>query len=109
MTRKLGCALFAVLAWTSSAYASPGVIAGYVKDSTGAPQMGAAVAVFVSATKIGETAFTDSRGYYQVENLAAGTYQVRVTAASFLPSLREKRGAALRRAPGHQSHAHHPG
>jgi Carboxypeptidase regulatory-like domain len=89
MTRKLGCLLVVLLAWVPLHAASAGAIAGYVKDSSGAPQMGAVVEVFVSAARVGSTVFTDSRGYYLADNLPAGTYQVKVTAASFLPSLRE--------------------
>jgi hypothetical protein len=89
MTRKLGCLLVIILAWSPLHAASDGAIAGYVKDSSGVPQMGAVVEVFVSAARVGSTVFTDSRGYYLAENLPAGTYQVKVTAASFLPSLRE--------------------
>jgi len=89
MTRKLGCLLVVLLAWVPLHAASAGAIAGYVKDSSGAPQMGAVVEVFVSAARVGTTVFTDSRGYYLADNLPAGTYQVKVTAASFLPSLRE--------------------
>src|SRR5580765_4892874 len=89
MTRKLGSLLVVLLAWAPLHAASAGAIAGYVKDSSGAPQMGAVVEVFVSAARVGTTVFTDSRGYYLADNLPAGTYQVKVTAASFLPSLRE--------------------
>jgi len=89
MTRKLGCLLVVLLAWAPLHAASVGAIAGYVKDSSGTPQMGAVVEVFVSAAKVGTTVFTDSRGYYLANNLPAGTYQVKVTATSFLPSLRE--------------------
>jgi hypothetical protein len=89
MTRKLGCLLVVLLAWAPLHAASVGAIAGYVKDSSGAPQMGAVVEVFVSAAQVGTTVFTDSRGYYLANNLPAGTYQVKVTATSFLPSLRE--------------------
>ena len=89
MTRKFGCLLVVLLAWAPLHAASVGAIAGYVKDSSGTPQMGAVVEVFVSAVKVGTTVFTDSRGYYLADNLPAGTYQVKVTAASFLPSLRE--------------------
>ncbi len=89
MTRKLGCALVVLLAWGSARAANAGAIAGYVKDASGAPQLGAVVEVFVSAAKVGTTVYTDSRGFYQAENLPAGTYQVKVTATSFLPSLRE--------------------
>jgi Carboxypeptidase regulatory-like domain len=89
MTRKFGCLLVVLLAWAPLHAASVGIIAGYVKDSSGAPQMGAVVEIFISAVKVGTTVFTDSRGYYLANNLPAGTYQVKVTAASFLPSLRE--------------------
>src|SRR5262249_46988615 len=89
MTRKLECLLVVLLAWGSAHAANSGAIAGYVKDSSGVPQMGAVVEIFVSAAKVGTTAFTDSRGYYEAANLPAGTYQVKVTAAAFLPSLRD--------------------
>lgn len=89
MTRKFGCLLVVLLAWAPLRAASVGAIGGYVKDSSGAPQMGAVVEVFVSAVKVGTTVFTDSRGYYLANNLPAGTYQVKVITASFLPSLRE--------------------
>lgn len=89
MTRKLGSLLVVLLAWAPLHAASAGAIAGYVKDSSGAPQMGAVVEVFVSAARVGTTVFTDSRGYYVADHLPAGTYYVKVTAASFLPSLRE--------------------
>jgi hypothetical protein len=89
MTRKFGCLLVVLLAWAPLHAASVGAIAGYVKDSSGAPQMGAVVEVFVSAARMGTTVFTDSRGYYVANNLPAGNYYVKVTAASFLPSLRE--------------------
>ncbi|HZS26771.1 MAG TPA: carboxypeptidase-like regulatory domain-containing protein [Candidatus Angelobacter sp.] len=89
MTRKLGCLLIALLAWAPAYAANVGAIAGYVKDSSGSPQMGAVVQIFVSAAQVGTTVFTDSRGYYVASNLPAGTYQVKVTAAAFLPSLRD--------------------
>ena len=89
MTRKLGCLLVVLLAWAPVHAAGPGAIAGYVKDTSGAPQMGAVVEIFVSAARVGTTVFTDARGYYAADNLPAGTYQVKVSASSFLPSLRE--------------------
>ena len=99
MTRKFGCFLIVLLACAPLYAASDGAIAGYVKDSSGAPQMGAVVEIFVSAVRVGTTVFTDSRGYYLANNLPAGTYQIKVSAASFLPSLREdvvlKAGAHL--------------
>jgi hypothetical protein len=89
MTRKLGCVLVVLMAWASAHAANAGAIAGYVKDASGTPQMGAVVEIFVSAAKVGTTVFTDSRGYYSANNIPAGTYQIKVSAASFLPSLQE--------------------
>src|SRR5258708_23213892 len=69
--------------------AATGAISGYVKTSSGPPQMGAVVEIFTSATKLGTVVFTNADGFYSAENLAPGTYQVKVTAATFLPALRE--------------------
>ncbi len=89
MARKLGCLLVVLFAGTSVFAAGVGAISGTVKDGSGTPQMGAAVQLFTSATTLGATVFTDARGFYSAENLLPGTYQIKVTAASFLPSLRE--------------------
>ncbi len=69
--------------------AKVGAISGTVKDSSGVPQMGAVVEVFTSAATLGTTVFTDDDGYYSADNLLPGTYQIKVTAVSFLPALRE--------------------
>ncbi|HYX52768.1 MAG TPA: carboxypeptidase-like regulatory domain-containing protein [Candidatus Limnocylindrales bacterium] len=89
MSRKLGCLLVFLMAGTQVYAARVGVISGYIKDSSGAPQMGAVVDIFTSATTVGTTVFTDSQGHYSAENLPPGKYQIRVSAVSFLPSLRE--------------------
>lgn len=68
-----------------------GVISGYVRDGSGAPQMGAAVEILGSAAQALKV-FTDDRGFYSVANLLPGTYSVKVSAPSFLPTLREKIG-----------------
>ncbi|HEV2989077.1 MAG TPA: carboxypeptidase-like regulatory domain-containing protein [Candidatus Angelobacter sp.] len=89
MTRKFG--LLAVLFITLPALAAPvASVSGYVKNTSGMPQMGAMVEVFTSAALVGTTVFTDARGYYSAENLRPGLYYIKATAASFLPSLREK-------------------
>ena len=89
MTRKLGCCLLIWMIAAPAFAARVGIISGYVRDNSGAPQMGAVVEIFASATSIPTTVFTDAQGHYSAENLPAGKYQLRVTAASFLPSLRE--------------------
>jgi hypothetical protein len=92
MARKLGCWLVVLLAGTSVYAANVGTISGTVKDASGAPQMGAVVEVYTSAATLGATVFTDDRGFYSADNLLPGTYQVKVTAVSFLPALRENVG-----------------
>lgn len=89
MSRKLGCMMILLaLALPASATAKPGAITGYVRNSAGVPQMGAAVEVF-SSLKQAVTVFTDARGFFNAAGLAPGTYHVKVSAPSFLPSLRE--------------------
>jgi hypothetical protein len=92
MARKLACLLVVLLAGTSAFAADMGVIAGTVKDSAGTPQMGAVVEIFTSASALGATVFTDGRGFYSAENLPPGTYTVKVSAVSFLPTLKENVG-----------------
>lgn len=89
MTRKLGCLLLFLLTGAPAFAAGVGVISGYVTDSSGSPQMGAVVDIYTSASTLGTTVFTDSKGHYTAQNLAPGKYQVKVTAVAFLPSLRE--------------------
>jgi len=88
MARKLGW-LLVLFAGTSAFAAGVGAISGIVKDSTGKAQIGAMVEIFTSAAAPGATVFTDAQGVYNVENLTPGTYQIRATAAWFLPALRE--------------------
>ena len=53
--------------------------------------MGAVVEIFGSAAR-GLTVFTDDAGFYSATELVPGLYNIKVTAASFLPALREKIG-----------------
>ena len=100
MLRKLGllivvisvAAVTARPAWcANSSGAIPGAISGYVRDGSGVPQMGAAVEFLGSASHVLKV-FTDDRGFYSVATLLPGIYSVKVSAPSFLPSLREKIG-----------------
>src|SRR6266849_1759354 len=82
----------ALSAWSGTASgAISGAISGYVRDGSGTPQMGAVVEVLGSAAQALKV-FTDDRGFYSVASLLPGTYSVKVSAPSFLPSLREKIG-----------------
>jgi Carboxypeptidase regulatory-like domain len=69
----------------------PGAISGYVRDSSGIPQMGAIVEIVGSAART-LTVFTDGAGFYSATDLLPGLYTVKVSAPSFLPALREKVG-----------------
>ena len=89
MVHKFGKILLVLFACAPVYAATTGAISGVIKSSSGTPQMGAVVEIFTSAATLGTTVFTDFRGYYAADNLPAGLYQVKVTAASFLPSLRE--------------------
>lgn len=92
MLRKLGFVAillsFAVPGWCVN---RPGTIAGYVRDAAGVPQMGAMVEILDSAAQT-LTVFTNDKGYYLATGLVPGLYNVRVSAPSFLPSMRERVG-----------------
>jgi len=89
MFRKLGCLLVVLtFAAGASAAVNPGAISGYVRSSTGTPQMGAIVEVLSSGNPV--QAQTDANGYYSISGLLPGLYAVKVSAPSFLPSIREK-------------------
>jgi hypothetical protein len=66
-----------------------GTFSGQVKDSAGKPQMGVLVELFNSTVTRPISVFTDVKGSYTAANLVPGTYFIKATAASFLPSLRE--------------------
>jgi hypothetical protein len=78
----------ALPAWSGD---RPGSIAGYVRNAAGVPQMGAMVEVLNSAAQ-SLTVFTDEKGFYSAAGLLPGMYDIRVSAPSFLPSLRERVG-----------------
>ena len=69
----------------------PGAISGYVRNTSGTPQMGAVVQILGAAHHT-LTVFTDAAGYYTASGLLPGLYSLKVTAPSFLPALREKVG-----------------
>jgi len=89
MASKLGKLLVVVLACMPVYAATTGAISGFIKNVSGTPQMGATVQISTSAMLLGTTVFTDARGFYSAHDLPAGTYQVKVSAAAFLPALRE--------------------
>src|SRR5581483_2973827 len=89
MTRIIACCvLLASLCATASAGVNPGSITGYVRNTAGTPQMGATVQLISAAGQL-LVAHTDAKGYFAVGSLTAGSYDVHVSAPSFLPTLRE--------------------
>ena len=69
----------------------PGAISGYVRDASGDPQMSAVVQILGTANR-SLTVFTDAAGYYTASGLIPGLYTLKVSAPSFLPTVREKVG-----------------
>jgi len=83
--------LFIVLALsaltTTSAASDKSAISGTVRDAAGVPQMGAVVEVLGAKDIV--KAVTDDHGQYHFTDLLPGIYRIKVSALSFLPSLRE--------------------
>jgi carboxypeptidase family protein len=67
-----------------------GELVGTVTDSAGIPQMGASVQVFNKYQRFVARGITDINGRFAFAALAADTYSVRVSLASFLPAARDK-------------------
>ena len=88
MTRILGWFAVVVALCVTAAGATPASIAGYVKNSAGVAQMGATVEVLDAAGQ-SLVVYTDAKGFFTLSGLLPGSYDVRVSAPSFLPALRE--------------------
>jgi hypothetical protein len=67
---------------------SDATVSGVVQDTQGVAQMGALVQVLAANSSLVGTAFTDLHGKYSISNLVPGKYQVRASAALFVPSMR---------------------
>ncbi len=80
--------LMLLLVSGSCSAASTAVVAGVVRDAQGVAQMGAMVQVLAAGSASVATAFTDLHGRYRIANLVPGSYQVRATAALFVPATR---------------------
>src|SRR6266446_763708 len=67
-----------------------GSIAGFVRDSSGIPQMGASVLLFNRYERLIEKTITNERGTFGFESLPTDLYSVRVSLASFVPAMKQK-------------------
>lgn len=84
-------ALLALMLSTASVCLAVGpgaTVTGIVRDADGVAQMGALVQVMASDSALVGTAFTDLHGRYLITRLIPGRYQVRATAALFVPTTR---------------------
>ena len=63
-------------------------VSGVVRDAQGVAQVGALIQVVSGDSALVGTAFTDLYGRYLIVHLLPGKYQVRATAALFVPALR---------------------
>jgi hypothetical protein len=63
-------------------------VSGVVRDAQGVTQLGALVQVLAEDSTVLGTAFTDLHGRYIIPHLLPGRYEVRASAALFVPALR---------------------
>jgi hypothetical protein len=61
-----------------------------VHDSAGAPQPGAKVEILAGPEAKNQAATTDAKGLFAVSGLLPGVYTIKVSAPSFLPTIREQ-------------------
>src|SRR4051794_9937869 len=91
MLRKLGYLALAfgltLPVWAADNSAS-GSISGYVRSSSGVPQMGAMVEVLSSAFHTFRI-FTDENGFYSARKVVPGVYTIKASVPSYLPTSRE--------------------
>jgi hypothetical protein len=62
---------------------------GFVSDTGGVPQMGAAVLLFNKYDRLVGRSLTNEKGAFGFESLVPGLYSVRVNLASFVPALKQ--------------------
>src|ERR1700692_4874692 len=93
---KLASSVMAVLVLSAPSVCAPeptqlaGSIAGFVRDSTGIPQMGATVLLFNRSERLILKTITNERGIFGFSLLTPDLYSVRVTLASFVPAMKQK-------------------
>jgi hypothetical protein len=73
----------------ASAAPFPATVSGVVRDARGTPQMGAMVELLAPNSSVVARVYTNVRGAFTFDHVFPGTYQVKATGDSFLPTLRE--------------------
>jgi hypothetical protein len=84
----LALGLCGAAASSGAAQSTTGIIAGMVKDATGARLPGATLNVVNEETNVTRSAATNAEGEFKVEFLPVGTYRVEVTLDGFKRSTR---------------------
>lgn len=84
----LFCLLLSAVGYPAERNPLLGGLAGRVTDAFGIPQMGATIEVLSQTENLVQTLMSNNKGEFQVENLPAGNYSVRVKMSSFLPAMR---------------------
>ncbi len=86
---KIGqLALMLIIASAGGSIARGAVVTGVVRDAQGVAQMGALVQVMRADSSLVGAAFTDLHGRYLIGNLLPGRYDVKASAALFMPATR---------------------
>jgi Carboxypeptidase regulatory-like domain len=73
----------------ASAAPFPATVSGVVRDARGTPQMGATVELLAADATVVARVYTNVRGGFAFDHVLPGTYQIKATGDSFLPTLRE--------------------
>jgi hypothetical protein len=68
---------------------TPGSVSGVVRDSAGAPQIGAEVQLLRPDLTVIASVHTNATGHFTISSVLPGRYAVKALGTSFLPSLRE--------------------
>ena len=93
MARKVAWTLLLLVAALPAGAVPPaGTVSGLVRNSAGIPQMGATVEISASSLMPVLTVLTDAKGFYSASGIDPGRYSVKVSAASYLPAMREDIG-----------------
>ena len=71
-----------------AAQGADAAVAGVVRDASGTPQMGALVELLSSDASVVTSALTDTHGRYIMPAVLPGRYELRATAAFFVPTRR---------------------
>jgi len=93
-----GFAVLLVIAAAPAFGAAPASVSGVVRDSTGAPQIGAEVQLLRSNLSVVASVYTDDAGRFVISSLVPGTYALKAMGPYFLPAMREDvrvRGAVV--------------